>query len=117
MHIVEQLLNTAVQDNRLLIKNQQLGDRAQVPRDIEFLLYAKNEERAKLVASFITDNRYGKPSVEQVDYKGEVLWHILVIIHAPATENVVHTFSAFMVFLAKLYDLDYDCWGSIIQNQ
>src|SRR5579859_5419199 len=97
MNVVELLLSTAVEDNRLLIKNQELGDRVEVPRDIDFVLYAKNEERARLVASFITDNRYGRPSVERVQHSGAVSWRLLVTIHAPATENILHTLSAFMV--------------------
>jgi len=116
MHLVETLLNTAVSDNRLLAKNQELGDQSDQPRDLDFVLYAKNEERASLVASFIADNRYGKPSVQRIEHAGKVAWRLLVVIHAPATENVVHTLSAFMVCLSKLYDLDYDGWGCVIKK-
>ncbi len=97
-----------------MIKNQELGDRAEMPRDIDFVLYAKNEERARLVANFITDNRYGRPAVERVENQGVVSWRLLVTIHAPTTENVLHTLSAFMVCLSQLYGLDYDGWGSTI---
>jgi len=113
-HLVELLLDTAVQDNRLLIKNQEFGDKADKPRDIDFVLYAKNEERARLVASFVTDNRYGRPLVAKVEHQGEISWRLIVTIHSPTTENVLHTLSAFMLCLSRLYDLDYDGWGSII---
>jgi len=114
MHIVDLLLDTAVEDNRLLIKNQELGDNAERPRDLDFVLYAKNEERASLVASFVTDNRYGRPSIEKTEYQGQVSWRIVITIYAPSTENVVHTLSGFMACLSHLYDLEYDGWGSVI---
>jgi hypothetical protein len=109
-------MDTAVEDSRLLVKNQELGDRAAIPRDIDFVLYAKDEEKARLVASFVTDYRYGRPSVERVEHRGDVSWRLLITIHAPVTENVVMTLSAFMVCLSKLYDLDYDGWSSIIHK-
>jgi hypothetical protein len=116
MHLVERLLETAVEDNRLLIKNQELGDRDEIPRNIDFVLYAKSQERAELVASFVTDNHYGRPSVQRVEHDGGVLWRMLITIHAPTTEHVVMTLSAFMVCLSQLYDLDYDGWGSTIHK-
>jgi hypothetical protein len=116
MSVVQSLMDTAVEDSRLLVKNQEMGDHPEIPRDIDFVLYAKNEERARLVASFVTDYRYGRPAVERVEHQGRVSWRLLVTIHAPTTENVVMTLSAFMVCLAQLYDLDYDGWGSTIHK-
>ena len=116
MSIVQHLMDTAVEDSRLLVKNQEMGDRPEIPRDIDFILYAKNEERAKLVAGFVTDYRYGKPTVERVEHKGAVSWRLVVKIYAPTTENVVMTLSAFMVYLAQLYELEYDGWGSTIRK-
>ena len=116
MHVVELLLDTAVADNRLLIANQEHGDHPERPRDIDFCLYAKDEDRAQLVASFISDNRYGKPSIQKVEHESRVSWRLVVTIHAPTTENVLHTLSAFMVCLSQLYSLDYDGWESAIQR-
>ena len=117
MNVVKLLMDTAVEDSRLLVTNQGLGDRPEIPRDIEFLLYAKTEERAKLVASFVTDYRYGRPTVERSEHEGVVRWSLFVTIHSPTTENVVMTLSAFMVCLSQLYDLDYDGWESSIQRR
>ena len=116
MSVVQLLMDTAVADSELLVKNQGLGDRADIPRDIDFVLYAKDEEKAKLVASFIADYRYGKPAVERVEHRGDVSWRLLVTIYAPTTENIVMTLSAFMVCLSKLYNLDYDGWGCAIHK-
>ena len=115
MRVVEELMSTAVLDNDLLIKNQRMGDTSEKPRDIEFLLYAETE-RAKLVANFISDYRYGKPTVTEAEGKDDRNWAILVIIHAPMTEHIVHTLSGFMVCLSQLYDLEYDGWGCVIQR-
>ena len=108
-------MDAAVEDSKLLYKNLDLGDHPEIPRDIDFHFYAMTEERARLVAGFITDYRYGKPVVERSEHQGEIRWSLLVTIHTPATENVVMTLSAFMVCLSQLYDLDYDGWGSPIQ--
>lgn len=114
MSFVKLLIDTALADSQLWFKHRELGDRAELPRDIDFALYAKNEERAKLVASFVTDYRYGRPAVQRVEHRGAISWRLIITIHAPATENVVMTLSAFMVCLAQLYQLDYEGWGSTI---
>jgi hypothetical protein len=114
--IIQSLMDTAVADSQLLVTNQEAGDRAEIPRDIDFVLYAKDEEKAKLVASFVTDYRYGRPSVQRVERRGAVSWRLVITIHAPTTENVAMTLSAFMVCLSQLYDLDYDGWESDIKR-
>jgi len=116
MHLIKLLLDNAVQDNQVLVQNREIGDRTEMARDIEFVLYAKTEERAKLAANFIADNRYGRPALEEIERDGGNSWQLLVTIHAPATENVLHTLSAFMVCLSQLYDLDYDGWSSDIKR-
>ena len=117
MSVVELLMDTAAADSELLVRNQELGDRAEIPRDIDFVLYAKDEEKARLVESFVTDYRYGRPSVERVEHEGVVLWRLLITIHSPTTESVAMTLSAFMVCLSKIYDLEYDGWSSAIQTR
>ena len=109
-------MDTAVEDSRILVTNQRLGDRSELPRDIDFVLYAKNEERANLVASFVTDYRYGKPEVERVEHNGTVSWRLLITINSPTTENVVMSLSAFMACLSTIYDLDYDGWGCDVKK-
>ena len=56
MSVIQLLMDTAVEDSRLLVKNQEMGDRADVPRDIDFVLYAKDEDKANLVASVVRRN-------------------------------------------------------------
>jgi hypothetical protein len=116
MSVVKLLMDTAVEDSKVLVKNQEVGDRPEIPRDIEFRFYAKTEDRANLVANFVADYRYGKPAVERSEHEGVVRWLLLITIHAPTTENVVMSLSAFMVCLSQFYDLDYDGWESSIQR-
>jgi hypothetical protein len=86
MSIAKLLMNTAVEDSRLLAENRKIGDRGEIPRDIDFVFYAKNEERAKLVASFVTDYRYGRPTIRRIERGGADAWELLVTIHTPTTE-------------------------------
>ena len=117
MSIATLLMDTAVGDSQLYFKNLDMGDRPEIPRDIDFCFYAKNEERAKLVASFVTDYRYGIPAaVERIERQGTTSWRLIIKIHTPMTENVIMALSGFMVCLADMYDLDYDGWGCIIQK-
>jgi hypothetical protein len=110
-------MDIAVVDSRLLVENQELGDRSEIPRDIDFVLYAKDEEKARLVADFVTDYRYGQPFVEgRFAERGEYSWRLRITIHSPTTENVAMTLSAFMACLSHLYDLNYDGWGCVIQK-
>jgi Regulator of ribonuclease activity B len=117
MSVVQLLMDTAVEDSKLLVKNQEMGDRSEIPRDIDFVLWAKDEAKARLVADFVTDYRYGIPFFEgRVEERGEYSWRLRITVHSPTTEHVAMTLSAFMVCLSKLYDLDYDGWGCVIQK-
>ena len=117
MKLVDTLLNTSEADCDLLRKNLTLGDDPELPRDIDFTLHAKTEERAQLICDFVTDNHYGRPSYQRFDHDdGSVLWTLSIVIHSPTTEHVICTLSAFMACLAQLYDLDYDGWGSVIRK-
>lgn len=117
MGIVELLLETANADRELLRLNLEYGDDPELPRDLDFVLYAATEELAELVCHFVADNGYGRPSFERVQEDGSSrAWRILVAVNAPATPEVVCTLSGFMACLSKLYDLEYDGWGCVIRK-
>lgn len=111
MHLVEQLLDNARADTDLLLKNDARGDDFSVPRDIDFLLVAPDEEKAILVRDFITDNQYGAATV-QAHGDG---FGILVVIHLAPQQNVLCSVSALMVCICKLFDIEYDGWGCVLQ--
>ena len=112
MPIIDDLLRNAYEDTQLLLKNDQLGDVLSVPRDVDFLLRAPSEEKARTVCSFIQDNQYGSASVQEQE--GE--FSVLVIIHMPITQNVVCSISALMCCIAAIFGMKYDGWGSVIKS-
>lgn len=113
MAIVDDLLRTAYEDTQLLIQNDRLGDNLAIPRDVEFLLRAPDEEKAEIVSSFIEDNQYGSASVRQDDGH----FSVVVVIHMPIDQNVICSVSALMCCLAALFGLEYDGWGSEIKKK
>ncbi len=118
MDLVTPLLDTAVLDSRQLYINRSAhGDRPDAWRDLDFAFYAESQQQAETVASFITDNRYGAPSVQCVKLDGgKITWRILLVIRAPATDEIVHTLSGFMVCLAAVFGLEYDGWACMVQG-
>ena len=112
MPLVDTLLETARQDTNLLLKNDGLGDDFTVPRPVDFLLVAKEEQKAGLVASFINDNRYGSAKVENTGTE----FRVQVVVNMPTTQNVLCSVSGLMACIAALYGIMYDGWGCVIQK-
>lgn len=112
MPIVDDLLRTAYEDTQLLIKNDQLGDVLSTPRDVEFLLRAPDEQKARTVCSFIRDNQYGVAAVQEHDGS----FSVSVVIHMPITQNLICSVSALMCCLAAVFGMEYDGWGSVIKS-
>ncbi|EHU4797652.1 ribonuclease E inhibitor RraB [Vibrio vulnificus] len=110
--VVDALLDNAYQDLKLLQGNDQKGDVFSIPRNVDFLLFAKDASRAELVASFINDNSYGEASYTEV--AGE--HRIQVVINMPITQNVLNSVSGLMTCLSVIYDLEYDGWGCELQK-
>lgn len=111
--IVELLMRTAEADTDLLIKSDQQGDDFSIPREVDFLLRATDEEKAQLVADFINDFRYGTAeAVSEGDGH-----QVRVRITMPITQHVLSSVSGFMACLSAIYGLEYDGWGSVIQRR
>jgi hypothetical protein len=112
MHIVDTLLRIAYEDTQLLLKNDELGDKLAVPRDVEFLLRANDPKKAEVVCSFINDNQYGRAELQSQE--AEV--NVLVMVHMPITQNLLCSVSALMACIAHLFSIEYDGWGSVVQR-
>ena len=112
MPIVDDLLRNAYEDTQLLLKIDQCGDVLSVPRYVEFLLPAPDEEKANTVCSFIKDNEYGAATVQEDDGK----FSVSVVIHMPITQNLICSVSALMTCLAAIFGMEYDGWGSVIKS-
>ena len=118
MNIAEILLDTALSDHALLRGNRDKGDDASIPRDLDFVFYADDEERAALVCDFVADNKYGRSSYQRLESPdGKILWRVLVVIRAPASAEIVCTLSGFMACLAAVFSLEYDGWGCVLQTK
>ena len=111
--IVEILLDRSKADTELLRKNDKLGDVFTIPREVDFLLRTPSEKKAKGVAGFINDNQYGRASVQSV----EAEFRIQVLIEMPITQNVVCSVSALMACISKIFGVNYDGWGCVIQSR
>ena len=92
--------------------NDRKGDRFSTARPVDFLLLARDREKAKLVASFIDDCRYGQVHVEQAGSE----FRVRVVIEMPATQNVLCAVSGLMACVAELFDVVYDGWGCVLQT-
>lgn len=110
--IVQLLLDTAKADTELLRANDARGDVFSVPRRVDFLLRASTEGKSKLVADFIRDNQYGEV-IASSDENGH---RISVLITMPITQNVLCAVSGLMACVSKIFDVEYDGWGSVIQS-
>jgi hypothetical protein len=113
MPLIDTLLATAYQDTQLLIKNDGLGDDFSIPRDVDFVLLSQDKKKAEAVASFVTDNRYGVPRIEET----EGTFRIIVVVNMPTTQGVLCSVSALMACLAALFSVQYDGWGCVIQRR
>ncbi len=112
MSVTDALLKNAYEDTQLLIKNDSLGDVFSIPRDVDFVLKCDDRKKAEIVASFILDNRYGLPSIGESDSG----FRVVVTVNMPTTQNVLCSVSGLMACLSKLFDLDYDGWGCVVQH-
>jgi hypothetical protein len=118
MSLVDSLLEGAEADRDVLKKQLAMGDVPSIPRDVDFVLYAKDQEKAELVCDFVHDNSYGRSFVQEISQNPPGSQHrIIVQVFMPTTQHALCAVSAFMACLAKLYDLDYDGWGCEITKE
>ncbi len=111
MTITDLLLDTARSDTDLLIKNDSIGDQFAVPRKVDFLLIADSAETAETVCSFIVDNQYAECRVDQNEDGKH--W-VLAEIEMPITQNVICAVSGLFACISKIFNVEYDGWGSVI---
>ena len=114
MHITDLLHETAVADNALLYGNDAKGDIFSIARDVDFMFKTPHRERANILAMFVNEKNYGIAEVKHVP-EDDLYW-LSVVIHTPVNQHVICSRSGLMVFLARLFNLEYDGWGSVIQT-
>ena len=113
MSIFDLLHENAAADNELLRSNDENGDVFSTPRDVDFAFKTSDESRAKDLCEFINGKNFGKARVQEPSEDG--IWWVISVIHMPITQNVLCSVSGFMVCLSRLFQVEFDGWGSLIQ--
>jgi hypothetical protein len=113
MTMFELLTETAKADRDLLIKNNDAGDDLNKPREVDFAFETDERERADDFAEFVIGKSYGSVQVNEIE-PGQ--FQILVLITMPINQNIINSVSGFMLCLSRLFKIDYQGWGSVIQN-
>jgi hypothetical protein len=113
MMMLELLHANAAADIELLRKNDALGDRFNLTRDVDFAFQTPDEARANDMAEFVNGKNYGRATVTRGN-AGE--FRILVVIDMPITQHLVASVSGFMACLSRLFQIEYDGWGSVVQK-
>jgi hypothetical protein len=115
MPIVNALLDGSRADLDVIRLNRENGDNPAVHREIDFVFYCQNEEKAKLVSSFLVDNSYANPSTEYVpENPPESQWQLTATISMPCTEYVLCSVSGLMACIGHLFTVEYDGWSGPI---
>jgi hypothetical protein len=113
MTLFELLTETAVSDTDLLRKNDERGDVFTMPREVDFAFETNEKERAEDFAEFVNGKNYGKADVSEI---APNQFRVLVPITMPVTQHLVCSVSGFMLCLSRLFQIDYQGWGSVIQS-
>ncbi len=113
MNMFDRLTETAIADTDLLLSNDKHGDILPTSRKVDFAFNTDDEQKANDFAEFIKEKSYGRTEITSLDQGG---FRILVFVDMPITQNLILCVSGFMLCLSRLFTIDYDGWGSIIQK-
>jgi len=114
MNVFDLLHENALADNDLLRKKDEMGDVFTNARDVDFAFKTSERERANDLCEYIKGKNFGNPHIRGDD--GDLLW-IIVIIHMPINQPLLCCVSGFMVCLSRLFQVEYDGWGSVNQPE
>ena len=110
MTLFDLLHENALTDHALLCLKDEQGDVFTSSRDVDFAFKTSDRERAQDLAEYINGKNFGSASIRD---GGEGIFWVLVIISMPITQHLVNCVSAFMLCLSRLFQVDYDGWGSV----
>jgi Regulator of ribonuclease activity B len=112
MSLFDLLHENAVADHNLLESSDAQGDVFANSRDVDFAFKTSDKTSAQDLCDFVNGKNYGKAHVDARD--PELIW-VFVIIHTPITQHVIFSLSGFMLCLSRLFKVEYDGWGSVVQ--
>lgn len=108
------LHENAAADLDLLHSKDQAGDIFSKSREVDFAFNSANAENATDLAEYVNGKNFGDARVQTLE---DGTFRVIVLIHMPITQNLVFSVSAFMLCLSRLFIVDYDGWGSVIQPE
>ena len=113
MSILDILQENALSDNELLRKNDAMGDVFDRPRNVDFAFKTSDREKANDLCEFINGKNFGNA---RLDETADGLFWVNVVIFMPINQNLLCAVSGFMACLGRLFTIEYDGWGSVIQK-
>ena len=89
-----------------------LADSAKLPG---FVLLVRERERdnAEDFAEFVNGKQYGVAKVSELE---DGRYRILVLITMPVAQHLIYSVSGFMPCLSRVFLIDYQGWGSVVQR-
>jgi hypothetical protein len=109
--IFDLLHENAKADLDLLLSCDARGDHFANSRTVDFAFKTKDRETADDLCEYINGKNFGKAHVRADE---ELCW-VICKIEMPITQELVFCVSGFMLCLSRLFQVEYDGWGSIIQ--
>jgi hypothetical protein len=113
MTMFERLTETAKADADLLRLNDQRGDIFDKPREVDVAFETSDKERATDFVEFVNGKSYGATQLTELE-AGR--FRLVVLITMPVNQNVINSVSGFMLCLSRLFQIDDQGWGSVIQR-
>ena len=113
MTLFDLLTQTAIADTELLRKNDESGDVFAAPREVDFAFESAKRENAEDFTSFVNGKQYGVAKVTELE---DGRFGITVLITMPITQHLICSVSGFMLCLSRVFLIDYQGWGSLVQR-
>jgi hypothetical protein len=111
--MLELLTETAIADRELLIRKTEAGDDFNKHREVDFSFETSERDRADAFAEFVNSKSYGGAQVIETEPGS---FQVIVFIGMPINQNIINCVSGFMLCLSRLFKIDYQGWGSVIQR-
>jgi len=70
-------------------------------------------DNAEDFAEFVNGKQYGVAKVSELE---DGRYRILVLIIMPVAQHLIYSVSGFMLCLSRVFLIDYQGWGSVVQR-
>ncbi len=112
MSVIQKLMDASAADTDVLRRLDSQGDDFAKYREVDFHFVCPSQEKAEVVAGFMSDFQFGTATVMVEDDQ----YYVQVLITMPVTQNIILCVSGFMTCIAELYGVEVDGWGCVAQN-